>query len=75
MLSEEVYEKVTRVLEEVGFEYDLEIVENEDRWKDFCLQIAAMMQYGIEITSELVDRIMDVVRVTIYTEPEQFYIL
>jgi hypothetical protein len=66
MFSETIYQKATQELERIGFSDEKHILSDEVRKKDFLLQIATMVQYEVEITVELVERILSVIQMTYY---------
>jgi hypothetical protein len=66
MLSETIYQKATQELERIGFSDEKHVLSDEVRKKDFLLQIATMVQYEVEITVELVERILSVIQMTYY---------
>ncbi len=66
MLSETIYQKATQELERIGFSDEKHILSDEVKRKDFLVQIATMIQYEIEITIELVERILSVIQATYY---------
>ena len=66
MFSETIYQKATQELERIGFSDEKHILSDEAKKKDFLLQIATMVQYEVEITVELVERILSVIQVTYY---------
>jgi hypothetical protein len=66
MFSETIYQKATQELERIGFSDEKHILSDEVRKKDFLLQIATMIQYEVEITVELVERILSVIQMTYY---------
>jgi len=46
----------------------IEAFNDYDRERDFITQITIMMQYGIEITEQLLERIIEVICQTTYIE-------
>ena len=71
-ISDRISKELSDELEKTGLlatvSDTIEAFNDYDRERDFITQITIMMQYGIEITEQLLERIIEVICQTTYIE-------